>query len=153
MKSMLQNYPSEKLLKKTTEIQIGQLNSEWFLNLVEDMQEIMDEEGGIGLAANQIGYEVSAIIVEKTVMINPQINECWGDLEKDIEGCLSIPGKLFEVERPNGLFVSYLDINGKTCKENLYGLRGRVFQHELDHLNGITLENNWQAKEIKKQLL
>lgn len=149
---LLKIYPNESLLKKTIEIQKDQIKAQWVFNQIMEMKTIMRREGGIGIAANQLGFNSSIIIVENTVMINPLIEENWGDLEKDIEGCLSIPNKLFEVERVNGLFVSYLDENGISCKENMCGLRARIFQHELDHLNGITLENNWQSKEIKQAI-
>lgn len=112
----------------------------------------MHQHGGIGIAANQCGHEASIIIVEDTVMINPSVqrNSTWGDTQT--EGCLSVPGKIFNVWRITDVIASYINQRGESCKENMSGLRARVFQHELDHLNGITLANNPAATEIVQQI-
>lgn len=116
------------------------------------MRNVMKREGGIGIAANQLGFTSSIIIVEDTVMINPKETHHSYGTELAIEGCLSLPNKIYNVKRPCGVLIEYLDKEGRACKESIDGLRGRVFQHELDHLNGITLANNPAATEIVQQV-
>lgn len=112
----------------------------------------MKWEGGIGIAANQLGFTSSIIIVEDTVMINPSLFIGLTDIQSDIEACLSLPGKFFKVRRSTRITASWIDKDGATCKEIMYGRRARIFQHELDHLNGITLANNLAATEITPNL-
>lgn len=96
---------------------------------------------GIGLAATQVGVLYSFFIYEleedKGVIINPEILEKRGDLETENEGCLSVPGIYGFVKRPSEIVVRYLDLDGKVHEEVVSGLKARVFQHEIDHLNGI----------------
>lgn len=106
------------------------------------------ENGGIGLAAPQIGINkriiVCGIPVDKSdenyailLMYNPEITEV-GD-QKDVfeEGCLSLPGVTGNVERPTSVTVEYQDEKGKKMKRSLEWFWARVVQHEIDHINGI----------------
>jgi peptide deformylase len=95
---------------------------------------------GIGLAATQVGYGISLFVYEidddKGVVINPEILVKKGH-EVAEEGCLSVPGVYGPVERALEVVVRALDIKGKKVEMHVVGLKARVFQHEIDHLNGI----------------
>lgn len=95
---------------------------------------------GMGIAATQVGYNISLFVYEidddKGVIINPEILSKKGK-EVAEEGCLSVPGVYGPIERAKEIVVKALDIKGKKIEMRLDGLKARVFQHETDHLNGI----------------
>jgi peptide deformylase len=97
---------------------------------------------GFGLAAPQIGIELPVfgyIDLENRrhkFFINPVIKEYSDDMFMYEEGCLSIPGFYFPVERPNTILIEALDKDGEKFEVEASGLLGRIFQHEVDHLNG-----------------
>lgn len=108
-------------------------------DLVEEMEDIMTSNNGVGLAAPQVG-ELSRIFIYKIndilqVVVNPEIVEKIGS-EVDVEGCLSIPGVFGPVERAFKIIVQAQDIYGETIILNKEGYEARVIQHEFDHLNG-----------------
>ena len=121
--------------------------------LLEDMVETMREAPGVGLAAPQIGLSDRIIVVEyyereedeenedapKKVwaMINPEIVKSSEETLMGVEGCLSIPGLLGEVERHAAVQVKGLNKHGKPMKVKAKGWLARIFQHEIDHLNGV----------------
>lgn len=110
--------------------------------LIRDMFITMEEDGGIGLAAPQIGKNIRIFVVKiddgiERVFINPLI---IGTSEKQCsyeEGCLSIPKMYADVVRPESVTVSYQDSNGRHKTIEASGLLARVIQHEYDHLEGI----------------
>src|SRR5258708_277246 len=105
------------------------------------MVETMREARGIGLAGPQIGVQLRVIVVEIEealyTLVNPEIT--WTSPDRDIleEGCLSIPGYRGNVERHTRIRVRAKDAKGKTILIDADDLLARVFQHEIDHLNGI----------------
>lgn len=117
--------------------------------LIADMIETMETYEGVGLAAVQVGELVSAIIVEvpenediqgsgeRHVVINPEIVKASQETEVGIEGCLSIPGYVGEVERSTSIVVRGLDERGKRINLRPKGFLARVFQHEIDHTKGV----------------
>ena len=121
--------------------------------LLDDMVETMREAPGVGLAAPQIGLSDRIIVVEyyereedeeiedapKKVwaMINPEIIKASEEKLMGVEGCLSIPGLLGEVERHAEIEVKGLNKHGKIMKVKAKGWLARIFQHEIDHLNGV----------------
>lgn len=111
--------------------------------LVEGMSRIMREHDGVGLAANQIGrlkrIFVAAYEDEEFAIVNPVIETRSETTEKDTEGCLSIPGARVEVERPVGITVTGQDPSGAPVRVEAEGLLARIFQHEIDHLDGILI--------------
>src|ERR1700744_2673960 len=129
-------------------------------SLVDSMIETMYAAPGTGLAANQIGvqrrifvYDVGDGVGARTV-INPRIVESDGEWTYD-EGCLSVPGLSWEIVRPNAVHLVGLDLDGNDISIEATELEGRVFQHELDHLDGILLVerlNEDQRKEALKIL-
>jgi peptide deformylase len=112
-------------------------------HLAQEMLTTMREHEGVGLAANQVGrlrrILVAATEDEEYVIVNPQIEEAAQDTEKAVEGCLSIPDIQVEVERPTAVTLSGQDATGSPLRIEASGLLARIFQHELDHLNGVLI--------------
>ncbi len=111
--------------------------------LAEEMLATMREREGVGLAANQVGrlkrILVAAVEDQEYVLVNPTIVETASTTEKDLEGCLSIPGIQVEVERPTAVTVSGQDASGAPLHLEASGLLARVLQHEVDHLDGVLI--------------
>src|SRR5580700_3424214 len=126
--------------------------------LVEDMLETMYEAPGLGLAANQVGVQRRLFVYDvgdgARTVINPRLVESDGEFVYD-EGCLSVPGLSWEIVRPNAVHLVGLDLDGNEVSIEATEVEGRVFQHELDHLDGILLVerlNEDQRKEALKIL-
>jgi len=111
--------------------------------LAEDMLTTMREQEGVGLAANQVGrlkrVLVAALEDEEYVLVNPVIEELAETTDTVPEGCLSIPGIHVEVERPTAITISGQDASGKPIRIEAEGLLARIFQHEVDHLDGVLI--------------
>ncbi len=114
--------------------------------LVADMFETMYAAPGIGLAAIQIGVPTRVVTMDLAgkeeapqpqVFINPEIVSSSDEKSVYEEGCLSIPEYYEEVERPEKIKVTYLDLDGKTHEIEADGLLATCLQHEIDHLNGV----------------
>ncbi len=112
--------------------------------LIDDMIETMYAASGIGLAAPQIGVGLRIFVTDVSagrnpddlvVMINPELASQEG-LQREEEGCLSLPGFEAVVPRPERAVVRGLDGEGRPCETTGVGLAARAFQHELDHLDG-----------------
>jgi peptide deformylase len=113
-------------------------------DIVSEMYDSMYEADGIGLAANQIGYEMNLFIIDIThtdevdepaEFINGIIVDSRGE-SVFAEGCLSVPGVEFEIKRPEFITLEYQTLDGSKHKEEFGGLYARAIQHEMDHLNG-----------------
>lgn len=108
-------------------------------NLLDDLTHTMRDAPGVGLAAPQIGEGLAACVVEVEdrlfELVNPTIVRSEGD-DRDLEGCLSIPGYAAYVTRREKVWVVAQDRRGRRIKVAGSGLLGRAFQHELDHLQG-----------------
>jgi len=124
--------------------------------LIDDMVETMHAANGIGLAAIQVGVPERVIVVqlppdpeqdaegeqnpdsgELYVVLNPELARKSREMEEGIEGCLSVPGWVGEVSRHEGITVKGLDRQGQRVRIKAEGLLARVFQHEIDHCDGI----------------
>ncbi len=122
--------------------------------LIDNMIETMREANGVGLAAPQIGRSIQLTVIEALpkedeegneipdsrqlfVIVNPRITWVSREMVDGIEGCLSIPGYLGEVERHQAIRVRAQNRHGKKIKLKLNGWTARIFQHEIDHLQGI----------------
>lgn len=107
--------------------------------LIEDMLETMYEAEGVGLAAPQVGILKRIVVIDTGdgpyVLINPRIVETSGE-QTGNEGCLSVPGKVGIVTRPNYAKVVALDIDMKPIEVEGTELKARAICHELDHLDG-----------------
>jgi peptide deformylase len=112
-------------------------------NMCVSMMNTMLENNGVGLSGNQVGILKRIIIVldnnKPKVMINPEIMEFSNSLCDFDEGCLSIPNTFISIRRPERIKVKYRDMKGKPHFESYSGLISRVIQHEVDHLDGITM--------------
>jgi len=117
--------------------------------LIDDMVQTMREASGVGLAAPQMNVSERVIIVELPAdeeeskpgelyaFVNPEIVKVSHDVEEGQEGCLSIPGYLGDVERHTMVVVRGLDAHGKPQRVRAYDYLARIFQHEIDHLEGV----------------
>lgn len=107
--------------------------------LIDHMIEIMREAPGVGLAANQLGVDKQVFVYDvgegPQAVLNPKIVRRKGS-QTGTEGCLSVPGLQGEVRRANRVVVRGLDRFGNEVEVQGEGLLARVFQHEIDHLNG-----------------
>lgn len=138
--------PNPVLRRKARKI--NQIDSE-LTKLIEDMIETMRDAPGVGLAAPQVGVSSRLIVVEfgdeednekpkkLYVLINPEIIAASEEKVTGIEGCLSVPGLLGEIERNESIIVKGLNRYGKPVKIKAKGWLARIFQHEIDHLDGI----------------
>jgi peptide deformylase len=124
--------------------------------LVDEMFDTLyTSESGIGLAAPQIGVQKQIFVWDMDdqpmVVINPEIVESSGEWLYD-EGCLSIPGLYVEMLRPNQVLMRGLDLDGNTVEIEADELAGRLFQHELDHLNGVLMFDRMTPEQRKEAL-
>ncbi len=107
--------------------------------LLDDMADTMRHAPGVGLAAPQVGEALQACVIEVQdrlyELINPRIVRSSGD-DRDLEGCLSLPGYYAYVTRREKVWVVAQNRHGKKIKVSGGGLLGRALQHELDHLDG-----------------
>jgi len=110
--------------------------------LVDDMTDTMYDEVGIGLAAPQVGHSVRLLVVGDEegrgvqALVNPVITESGGTVTAE-EGCLSLPGIFADVTRAQWVKLEARDLEGQPVAITARGLRSRVFQHEVDHLDGV----------------
>ncbi len=136
----------EKFLrKKTVPFDFKKFTRKEVNELITRMQRIMHAANGIGLSANQIGLTFSVFVAEVPdahggtkfyVVFNPKIEKVDKAVIAFEEGCLSVPGQWGEVIRAETIVVSGYNKMGKKVKVKAWGLLARVFQHEIDHLNG-----------------
>ena len=112
-------------------------------SLVRDMFDSMNAEGGVGLAAVQIGVLKRVLVIDllekgfiKGAFINPRLLEASEEMQQGDEGCLSVPGISAQLARPRWIKLAYQDLSGaeKTVEGEM--LLARAFLHEMDHLDG-----------------
>ena len=153
------HFPEEVLRKKAETVETFDDDLQ---TLVDDMIETMRVAPGVGLAAPQIGVPKRVIVVEfgseddetlpkqLYVVVNPEIEKRSEETIEGIEGCLSVPGVVGEVERADIVTVSGRDAKGKKIRIRAQGWLARIFQHEIDHINGVLYtdraENLWQPE-------
>ncbi len=137
---------------------------------IDDMVETMREAPGVGLAAPQVNVSERIIVVEYAeddededspkklfIFVNPEIVTASEEKELGIEACLSIPGLVGEVERNLEITVKGLNRRGQTAKVKAHGWLARIFQHEIDHLDGVVFTDRaarvWKPAPEEEQLL
>jgi len=103
------------------------------------LQKLMKAEGGVGLAANQVGVCQRFFVWDVGMVINPVILGYHGDQVYGNEGCLSFPGVIAQKQRFSKIHAQFLDERGMLITRFYDGHAARIFQHELDHLNGICI--------------
>lgn len=129
--------------------------------LVEDMFETMYHAEGVGLAAPQIGIGRRVFVVDtrdeeddhggRVALINPEIVAVSDETDREIEGCLSIPGLEESVERPVTIEIRGLDPRGEEVSFTAETLFARALQHELDHLDGVLFLD--RISPLKRRML
>jgi len=170
-KNLLKN--NIKFLKRTTK-EVHLPLSENNKNILDNLLDTFKTVPCAGVAANQIGYDKRIFIglkhddyhdnededEEKEIIgnpnadnyefyINPQIDYCTKkSIQEGEEGCLSIPEVLIIAERFDKIKIRYYNQEGKKIKKNLTGFISRLFQHELDHLNGVLMVENTKIKKV-----
>ena len=121
--------------------------------LAEDMLETMYDAPGVGLAAPQIGVSRRLFVFDSGegphVVINPEMLETSGEWTFH-EGCLSVPERFWDIDRPAFARVRGLDLDGNVTEHAGEELLGRVLQHEFDHLNGTLLLERLGRRERKR---
>ena len=140
------------ILKQVSK-RINEINNE-IRQLANDMIETMINSGGIGLAGIQIGQDLRIIAVINNditdlidsqefpvlICLNPEI--IWKPpTVKQTEGCLSFPNVIKRVRRSNEIKVEYTNLQGKKKTVKVTGRNARIFQHEINHLDGVTLDD------------
>ena len=110
--------------------------------LLDDMRETLEESGGVGLAAPQVGILRRVCIVEDSEgeiieLVNPEVVEVSEETQTGVEGCLSLPGKYGIVTRPEHVVVRAQDRNGDWYEYEGEDIVARCFLHEIDHLDGV----------------
>ena len=131
--------------------------------LVDDMITTLHQASGAGLAAPQVNVSQQVILVEYGsdedeeippilyVTVNPKITRFSQEIVNGAEGCLSIPGFMGELERAQEIVVEGQDRYGKPLKMKFKGWIARIFQHEIDHINGILFTDRttsvWETDE------
>ncbi len=151
----------EKVLRAETEV-VNKFDHE-LRALADDMVETMRVAPGVGLAAPQVGVSKKLVVVEfgsetdesfpkqLYILANPEITERSEETVRGIEGCLSVPDLVGTVDRARVVTVKAQDVNGKPLKIRAEGWLARIFQHEIDHINGILYTDRtvdiWQPDE------
>ena len=131
--------------------QLLEVSEEWNFRLdgspeelVRAMSKFMTDNGGVGLAAPQLGIKKRIFIMGNftkfVACINPKIVSLSEERRNDLEGCLSFPDLFMRVKRPTNCVVQYYTVSGELIERELTGLECRVFLHEYDHLIGVTFD-------------
>ena len=146
-----ENHPMMK--QRIPEYNITLLPNPVMTNTINRLKMTMKLYNGLGLSANQCGVFERVFIVGNEeiviVCINPKVIKVSEDLIKDNEGCLSFPGLFLKVERASSVEVEYYDYQGKKYNTTFTGLTARCFLHELDHMNGITMDKHVKPLALK----
>ncbi|MBI2113189.1 MAG: peptide deformylase [Candidatus Wildermuthbacteria bacterium] len=137
-------YPNPILKKKSKKV--GRISPD-MPEILQRMEYTMEENEGVGLAAPQVGISEQMII--------PRIVRATGKKATDEEGCLSLPGVFLKIRRKEEVEIEAQTLEGETVRIQAKGLGARIFQHEIDHLNGMLIINRASPLarwKIRKQL-
>lgn len=135
-----------KLAQKQEDFDLSKVNNAEVQKFIKQLKLTMKTYGGLGLSANQCGVSFRMFVMGsddfQMVCINPNIIETFEESEKMREGCLSYPGLYLNIPRYKKIVVEHFDENGEYQTTPLEGISAQVYQHELDHLNGIVYTDN-----------
>ncbi len=140
----IRHYGDPVLRRKARRVKVV---DEAIRRLAEEMSELMKRQGGVGLAANQVGERIRLIVVDPSAgeraeelfaLVNPKITAREGSYE-DEEGCLCFPGLRIPIRRALNVKAEGLDLDGNPVFLEGRGLLARILQHEIDHLDGIMM--------------
>lgn len=145
-------YPHDSLRQKTKAV--DKITPE-LVEIAKEMYSTMKAAGGIGLAANQVGLDISLIVLEDNgkplILFNPTILKRSPRSEYSSEACLSFPNVIRMIKRTTEVTVKYRDETGRMQYLVLRGLQARCIEHEYDHLQGKTFLDLEQRKEQNDQ--
>lgn len=134
-------------------------NDDSLESLASQMLDIMYEEEGVGLAASQIGVLKKVVVIDAgrdkpqpMVLLNPRIVKEGDELVESEEGCLSFPDLWILIERPTEVVVETESLDGKTVTLEADGQLARIIQHEIDHINGVTMVDRATPQRRKEAL-
>lgn len=151
-------YPSPLLKEKSFPILSSIQYDNELQKFIEEMYSAMETFGGIGLSAIQLGIAKSIFVLsingERQTVINPCILETSDEFSYENEGCLSIPQVWTRVRRPETIKVEFFNEKGEKQTKEYKGIWSRAFQHEYDHLCGLTFFdriNKYQAQTVLKK--
>ena len=140
------------LRKKAAEFDFDKYSKKDIRELIKKMRIVMKAADGIGLSANQIGLNIKLFIAQVDnkfySIFNPKITKTSKEISDKEEGCLSVPDRFGLVQRPEKITLEGFDASNKKIKIKAWGLLARIFQHEMDHLEGVLFID--KAKEIYK---
>jgi len=148
-------YPDDVLKTRAQDIENIDID---IITIAEDMRHTMYTAPGVGLAAPQVGVSKRLILVDPTAnketgnlttLINPVIIEQEGK-ETDSEMCLSVPEMSIDVPRAKRIVVKGVDLSGKEIVIEAEGFLARIYQHEIDHLNGTVILD--YASQLKRSI-
>ena len=146
---------SISLRQKSQKVSTEQIETEEFKTIIADMFETLyNTSNGVGLAAPQVGIQLNVIVIDikrnakkPLVLINPKYLPIGTEKIESRESCLSVPGVYGMVERFKCVKVCYIDAFGQRVEREVNGFEAKVFQHEIDHLEGILYIDRIKAKE------
>lgn len=147
-------YPDPRLFQQCKEVTVF---DEELKTVLEAMWETMKAARGIGMAANQVGLEQRMFIMDellaKLFIVNPKIVEMGKYPSNDSEGCLSAPGQMLKLFRPNWVTLTYQDEKGEHRNRTFVGIYSVCVQHEIEHLDGKSfLQNKSIPKKVRRDL-
>lgn len=122
---------------------VGNLKDPEIIALIRDMKDTVLAESGLGLAAPQVGASLRVIVINHDTLpyaiINPVLK--WQSVGTSLleEGCLSLPEYFTKINRPRKVVITGLNEQGETIEINAKDLLAKIFQHEIDHINGILI--------------
>ncbi len=126
------------------------------VRLADEMIQVMYDAPGVAVAAPQIGVQKQLVVYDigegAHTIINPTITESGGGEWLYDEGCLSIPGLFVEMVRPKQVLVTGIDLDGNEVSIEADELLARMFQHEIDHLNGVLMFDRMEAEQRREAL-
>jgi peptide deformylase len=116
-----------------------------YATLIQDMYDTLAKSGGVGLAAPQVGHDISLFVVNVDgnahTFINPVVIDASNEIAVQPEGCLSLPGIILDIPRSTKIKAMYRDANGVQHVNEFDDGWSRIFLHEFDHLQGIMIDD------------
>jgi len=152
----LRFYPEEILHTKCIVVPTTHWNTKYYTEIIRNMGLIMRDYGGVGLSANQVGLTIRIFVWLQNqrcqAIINPQLTCLSGETEKE-EGCLSLPEIVVKKRRALSSKLIGLGVNGRPLQFIGDATTTRIWQHEIDHLDGKLIIDDMTEEDVKKNML
>ena len=159
-KYVIQTWTNNPILRTVSE-EVEEINEELF-HFAEDLIKLMYKNKWVWLAAPQVGYNIRMIattqrgekkgkdvIIDETIMINPNITGTSADCSISEEACISLPDERGKVRRHKSIVVEYTDLKGHKQKKKFKDFNATIIKHEIDHLDGILFTDKLVKKGKK----